>query len=288
MMSLKSYTILTFVIGALVFFEYFALNFRHDLSFLHYLMARGFIDPNTNLSTEAGHPVSYWLGWGGGVPLFITLIYVFRKRIRWFKSWGNLSGWLDFHIFMGLVGPVLIVAHSDFKVGGLVAIAFWSMMISSISGIFGRYLYLQTAQEKNSLLKRLKKWDAKIEKYRVGARREVAPEKIKKLKIAALRHAGAPTRTEALSPISIFSIPLKSFMGDFRLLFGYPKGHRDMTKKTRMALANYAIATRKIATLNVYEQLLGYWHAFHLPFAIFMYITALIHIVTALLFGVNA
>src|SRR6185503_19373286 len=32
---------------------------------------------------------------------------------------------------------------SSFKVGGLVSISFWSMVAVALSGVFGRYLYLQ-------------------------------------------------------------------------------------------------------------------------------------------------
>ena len=36
-----------------------------------------------------------------------------------------------------------MVLHSSFKVGGLVSISFWSMVAVALSGVFGRYLYLQ-------------------------------------------------------------------------------------------------------------------------------------------------
>src|SRR3972149_5148655 len=56
---------------------------------------------------------------------------------------GPLGRWLDVHIFFGLVGPALVILHSAFKVQGLVALSFWSMIAVAASGVLGRYLYLQ-------------------------------------------------------------------------------------------------------------------------------------------------
>jgi hypothetical protein len=38
--------------------------------------------------------------------------------------------------------------------------------------------------------------------------------------------------------------------------------------------------------LEPFRKMLGYWHSFHLPFALFMYIAAIIHIISALTFGI--
>ena len=38
---------------------------------------------------------------------------------------------------VGICGPLFIILHSSFKVGGLVALSFWSMIAVAVSGIAG-------------------------------------------------------------------------------------------------------------------------------------------------------
>ena len=77
-----------------------------------------------------------------GFALIVTgvALYSSRKRFRWMARMGKLKYWLEFHIFLCTVGPFLVTLHTSFKVGGLVAIAYWSMVVVALSGIFGRYV----------------------------------------------------------------------------------------------------------------------------------------------------
>jgi hypothetical protein len=66
-----------------------------------------------------------------------------RKRYRKFFNIGYLKHWLEFHIFLCSVGPVLVLYHTAFKFGGLVSVSFWSMVLVVLSGVVGRFIYLQ-------------------------------------------------------------------------------------------------------------------------------------------------
>ena len=103
---------------------------------------------------ERGHHPGYWtwkaggtighkLGLLGSTMMVLMLLYSVRKRVGAFRRLGPLSRWLNAHIFLGVVGPLLVVLHSSFKVQGLVALSFWSMIVVASSGVLGRYLYLQ-------------------------------------------------------------------------------------------------------------------------------------------------
>ena len=107
----------------------------------------------TPLAERAHHP-GYWdwksggrighpLGVAGSTMMVLMLGYSLRKRVSVLRHLGPLARWLDVHIFLGVVGPLLVVLHSSFKVQGLVAFSFWSMIAVATSGVFGRYLYLQ-------------------------------------------------------------------------------------------------------------------------------------------------
>ena len=80
------------------------------------------------------------LGIAGSVILGLVYLYPLRKRWKWLSKKGKTKNWLDYHILMGLVGPVLITFHSSFKLQGVAGLAWWSMIAVVASGIVGRYL----------------------------------------------------------------------------------------------------------------------------------------------------
>ena len=88
------------------------------------------------------------LGHGLGIigSLFMIVgvsAYMARKRFRLLFRLGILKHWLEFHIFLCTLGPILVLFHTSFKFGGLVAISFWSMVAVFLSGIIGRFIYIQ-------------------------------------------------------------------------------------------------------------------------------------------------
>ncbi len=70
-------------------------------------------------------------------------IYMIRKRIKRFHHLGYLKHWLEFHIFLCTVGPILVLFHTAFKFGGIASVSFWSMVIVVFSGIVGRFIYVR-------------------------------------------------------------------------------------------------------------------------------------------------
>ena len=92
---------------------------------------------------KPGGSRGHLLGVVGSGLMVVMLVYSLRKRVKALKGLGRLRDWLDFHIFCGIIGPLLVVLHSSFKVQGLVALSFWSMVAVALSGVLGRYLYLQ-------------------------------------------------------------------------------------------------------------------------------------------------
>ncbi|MGA1824370.1 MAG: hypothetical protein ACMUIP_06865 [bacterium] len=78
---------------------------------------------------------------GGLVMIFCTLLYTLRKKFEFFECMGTLSLWLEIHIFLGLLGPILIVFHTALKFNGVIGLGFWLMFIIVISGIFGKIFF---------------------------------------------------------------------------------------------------------------------------------------------------
>lgn len=104
------------------------------------------------LHPEMG-PSSRWghgLGIIGSVLMLLNFLYSWRKRNEFNEKFGRLKVWLEFHMFVGLFGPTLILYHSAFKLQGIVAVVcFVSMIIVVLSGIIGRYIYVQIPRHIN-------------------------------------------------------------------------------------------------------------------------------------------
>ena len=101
---------------------------------VYLLRTQQFINP------EEG--VGYWLGIVGGVMMLSLLIYPLRKRIRLLHVLGPTKHWFRIHMVFGLVGPLLILFHSTFRVGSFnAAVALGCMLLVVASGLTGRFLY---------------------------------------------------------------------------------------------------------------------------------------------------
>lgn len=270
------------IFAALAIESYF-LNFRPELSVLSHLKVKVPAFKDLNLSPAAGKPISWYLGWAGFLTMSLTNIYSFRKRLSFMKNMGELSGWLDFHILCGLVGPTFILFHTNFKVGGLVAISFWSMVISFASGIVGRYFYAQLLQHKSNLEKDVQHCEIFLKSQSTSRINPVPEHVIENLKVANLRYVGAGALVGGGS-VSAMGAIFGTFAGDFkRRLLRAPTAN-GVPPSVITAIQSYALKMRRLGFLGHFQRLMGYWHSFHFPFAVFMYIVALIHIATALLF----
>ena len=281
---MKKYMTVWFVSSVLVCFEYYALNFRPQLSLLAALQKNGFLYANFVVSPEPGRSPSLWLGWIGLGLMVIMNLYSMRKRFSIMQHWGKLSNWLNFHIFCGLLGPTFILFHCNFKVRGLVGISFWSMVVSFSSGIIGRYFYAQILKEKHFFENEAIKHEAKLSSFLAARKIEASDEEKNKYKSLALAYVGLPGG-EAIAMNPFFAL-VNAMAGDIRLIFKNPEKAQVWPEATQFILAKYAVNKRRSLFLQPFQKLMGYWYTFHFPFAVFMYVVAAIHVVVALLFGV--
>src|SRR5882724_12861579 len=86
--------------------------------------------------------LGYWLGITGGSMMLLLLMYSARKRVSWLRWMGGIPAWFEFHMVLGVVGPVLILFHSNFSLGATNSnVALICMLLVAGSGVVGRYIY---------------------------------------------------------------------------------------------------------------------------------------------------
>lgn len=281
---MKNYLITWILLFALVGYEYFALNFSPQLSLLLKLQNKGLITSVLEISPVPGRIVSLWLGWLGLGIMVLMNLYSMRKRIGFMQNWSKLSNWLNFHIFCGLVGPTFILFHCNFKVRGIVGISFWSMVVSFTSGIIGRYFYGQIIREQTNYEAEVIQRETQLVKVLESSRINITEDELFKYKQSALVFVGLQEgETEFINPLFAF---FSSIMGDIRLSFKLPDCPQNWPLAARYILVEYALSKRRALFLIPFQKLMGYWHTFHFPFAMFMYAVAVIHVAAALVLGV--
>ncbi len=230
------------------------------------------------------------LGIVGSSLMVVMLVYSVRKRARFLRNAGRLRSWLDFHIFCGIIGPLLVILHSSFKVQGLVALSFWSMIAVALSGVLGRYLYLQIPRTRAGDELTL----AQVEDQRRELTRhlredlQVPEEALRELD--GIAQAGASPQAPLL--VLLLRLPWSSVAMRWRLrgfrrrLRGdLPNAPRPLLREVTRAVRQKAALERRLVLWSRLQQLFHYWHVFHKPFAIVMYLFMVVHIAVALLTG---
>jgi hypothetical protein len=218
--------------------------------------------------------------------VFGVLLYQVRKRVRMFHRLGLLKYWLEIHIFMCTLGPILILYHTSFKFGGLVAISFWSMVAVFASGIIGRFIYLQiprTIEGRELSLNevRLMKGDLELGIDKITSGNNL----LKSLVDATLKSH------KQNSSGSFFGNFMSNFVSDFRSIAQLKNGLRSASvspgeiKSIVKLVKNERSISRKINRLNTMQNLFKYWHVAHLPFALVMLIIMIIHIAVTIIMG---
>ncbi len=228
-------------------------------------------------------------GYIGSAMMLLMLSYSLRKRTKLLGEIFSLRTWLDIHIYLGVFGPLFIILHTSFKVQGLVAVSFWSMVIVALSGYFGRYLYLQIPRNIQGSELSLKEIESSraILAQRLATDYGLSPEML-----AEVERFTPPDTESAPSALSALRQLIKYN------LIEHPRLRRRLERELRQfgvagsrlrqlvsLLGQRALTQRRIAALAQIHSLFHYWHVVHKPFAIIMYAVMFIHIGVAIWTG---
>ncbi|MCC7092759.1 MAG: hypothetical protein IT277_01080 [Ignavibacteriaceae bacterium] len=237
-------------------------------------------------------PSGYW-GHGFGIIGTLMMIigvstYMIRKRYRKFFNFGYLKHWLEFHIFLCSVGPVLVLYHTSFKFGGIVSVSFWSMVLVVLSGVVGRFIYVQIPRTIQG------------QELSINELSSMKEDLAKRIRTVLSEDASTLSEFERISSAERYkTFNLSTAVGFiFRDYFDLKKVMRLLGKRMvwlginpteRKELLTMAkseiIVARRIAFLRTFQKLFHWWHIFHLPFAITMFVIMIIHVAVTIIFG---
>jgi hypothetical protein len=247
-----------------------------------------FFNPDHNLLKPSGA-----LGHGFGIIGTLMMIvgvstYMIRKRYRKFFSIGYLKHWLEFHIFLCSVGPVLVLYHTAFKFGGIVSVSFWSMVLVVLSGVVGRFIYLQIPRTIQGQEISVNELNSIKEKLAIKVRSVLSEDSSTLSEFEKISSADRYKSFRLITAVGFFIrdyFDIKRVMRLLKIrikLLGISKSESNELIK---AAKSEIVIARRIALLRTSQKLFHWWHIFHLPFAITMFVIMVIHVAVTIIFG---
>jgi hypothetical protein len=243
------------------------------------------------ISPQSG--IGYALGIIGGSAMLVLLIYPMRKRIPGMRVIGTTKLWFQMHMTLGIIGPLLIMFHSNFHLGATNSnVALFCMLVVAGSGLFGRYFYAHIHHGLHGRKATL----AELQDY-ADRLRHVTTE------VAFLPELMSRIAKEEQSIIRgcertfLLLRPLRGAVGAWiarRHLSNYV--HRQMTgggidaappaaQAERLTLVareyieSRIKATRQVVEFAAFERLFSLWHALHMPLFVMLIIAGIVHVV---------
>lgn len=257
------------------------------------LITLGWLLRDSGLTTP-DYGVGYWLGIVGGTLMLLLLLYPLRKRMKFLHKLGSTRSWFQLHVVLGLVGPLLILYHSNFKLGAFNSnVALYSMLLVAGSGIVGRHIYSRIHRNLGghqlTLGELQRELSASLEKSHGLAK--LMPEFAARIQAMSAQLRGH----EITQSIGIARSLRWTLTHHFLRLSLLLTARREL----RLAIANSAVVAAdqkrlrrtvsryvkdytglvgRVSQFAFYERLFALWHVFHLPTFFIMVLAALVHV----------
>ena len=243
-------------------------------------------------SGTLGHPFA-WVG--SALVLVGVLLYSSRKRVGFLRGRGPMRTWLNLHIYLCLGGPFLVALHTAGKLRGVGVYSFWSMMIVAASGIIGRWIYQQFPRTIKGELMSLEE----IRSEQAERRERLSTEfKLDRAQLAAIdavteRSVGGIGKGTGGGLRALPRLLADDLARPFRLAGLRRRLGRERQLARREARAIFDLIGRQVATarklafLDTFRALFGYWHVVHLVFFAAMLVLLVLHVGSELFFGVS-
>ncbi len=239
--------------------------------------------------------LGYWLGIIGGSLMVLLLLYSARKRAKWLAWMGGIPAWFEIHMVLGILGPILVLFHSTFRLGATNSnVALISMLLVAGSGVIGRYIYTRLHARIGSTADRLANMKS------VGDRLRAQATSIRFLPglLDAFDAIEQRLITPPKAPVARF---LHAMTGSVRMAWARHLVRREIDQALERALreekpviARHArrICTvarryayqrldhgRRVGEYKLYSQIFALWHVLHIPLFFMLLIAGIVHVI---------
>jgi hypothetical protein len=239
--------------------------------------------------------IGYWLGIVGGSLMLLLLLYSARKRFSWLRWMGGIPAWFEFHMVLGVVGPVLILFHSNFHLGATNSnVALICMLLVAGSGVVGRYIYtrLHAHMDGNEdTLDQLKAVGDRLRSQKSTI--ELLPGLVDAIDRIE-RRLIEPPRNVALRFLHLSIGPYRLALARFQVRGAIKDALRKARRRESPLIARHSArlgevakrysyrrfeAGRRLAEFQMYERLFSLWHVLHIPLFFMLLIAGFVHVI---------
>jgi len=237
----------------------------------------------------------YALGIIGGSLMLLLLVYSARKHFKWLRFLGPTPSWFRFHMVLGIVGPLCILFHSNFKTGAANSnVALFCMLTVASSGFIGRYLYAHIHHGLYGRKLELGELQAGASGLRaLSGSVGFLPDLITRLEAAEQRLLGCGPRLSLLGFLKPVVVGFAALKARWQLHRYIRRGLRASARKSPVVAAESKrlrrtartyidrrlAATQRVAEFQGYERLFSLWHALHIPLIFMLIIAAVVHVI---------
>jgi hypothetical protein len=241
---------------------------------------------------KASGPVGLAFGLLALLLFLFMWLYPLRKQARWLAWTGTVGAWMNVHIVMGLALPLLAAVHAGWQFRGLIGLGMLSMVVVSLSGIVGRYLYTHLPRSRSGLEMSLE--EAGGERRALLTQLAVATGMMPQE--AEQRLALDPRPYDHLGLVRTFARLVADDFTRWRTL-GRLKREWSRKGQNRAPLDPRALGaalrlarlemkfSQQMRALEATRRVFAWWHVAHRPFALTALFAILIHVAVAVWVG---
>jgi hypothetical protein len=237
----------------------------------------------------------YALGIIGGSLMLLLLVYSARKHFNWLRFLGPTPSWFRFHMVLGILGPLCILFHSNFKTGAANSnVALFCMLTVAGSGFIGRYLYAHIHYGLYGRKLELGELQASASGLRELSRSvSFLPDLVERLEAAEQRLLACGPRLSLLGFLKPLVVRVATVKTRWQLHRYVRRGLRASARTSAVIAAESRrlrrtanayidrrlAATQRLAAFQGYERLFSLWHALHIPLIFMLIIAAVVHVI---------
>ena len=238
--------------------------------------------------------VGYWLGIVGGSLMTILLLYPLRKRFRILHALGPTHVWFRLHMVFGLVGPLLILYHSNFRLGSFNSqVALYCMLLVAGSGVVGKHFYAGIHRglygRKTNLGELQQELTVSIEKSHglanlmpnLVARLDKLSAELQGDQITQSLGVGRSLRwtfTHSFIRLSLLFTAHRELRAAAASSETIARDYKRLRRTASRYIRDYTNLTGRVAQFSLYERLFAFWHVLHLPIFYMMILSAVVHV----------
>ena len=240
------------------------------------------------------HGLGYSLGIIGGSMILLLLLYPLRKRVRWLNFLGKMTLWFRVHMILGVLGPLLVLFHANFKTGATNSnVALACMLVVSGSGLFGRYFYSKIHHGLYGTRASLSELRTAAERIRGQATTvQFLPDLVNRLnkEEERLMYFAMVPGFNLISPLvlgvirSAARVRFRRYIQRELLAASRSSLTMGQHRKRLTAVANDYVRRRLaaasgVATFHAFERLFSLWHILHMPLFFMLIIAGIVHVI---------